>query len=143
MSYDYLDDLFRKNYKTGDKYVQVEQETIRLLVKINEKKVTFDEIDQGFLSIRKQLLEVDNTVVDEGSPSWLFYLLSFHFLKWHDWHVLRKMHDEHPEKFNTEELEQAYQEIVSREMDADFIDKCCYCLSELNTPKVKDALATQ
>ena len=141
MNYDYLYDIFRKNWKTNDKYVQVEQETIRLLVKINKQKVSVDEIDEGFLSISNQLNKIDNTVIDESSPSWLFYLLSFHFRKWHEWHILRKMHDEHPEKFNTDELEQRYHEIVSSDMDAEFIEKCWYFLSELNPEKVKAALS--
>lgn len=137
MSFDYLDDTFGKYRKAGSKYDEVEDKAISLIKGIVANTISFDEIAKGFNEVRIRLLELSNKSIDQEFPLWLNLFLGNVFYKWHQWHILRKMHTEDPEKFNEPGMEEQYQRIVNMGYDDMFIDKCQYCLEELkNAQKI-------
>lgn len=132
MSFDYLDDLFGKRVKTLPRYAAVEQEAIRLIVQLQRGEISHDTFCDGFTSVQKQMNELDDGTIESGYPLWLSQLIGFHFIKWRKWNYLRRMHREHPEQFNTPELEAQYCEIEQLDLDAQWMEKCRQCLEELS-----------
>lgn len=131
MSYDYINDTFGEVVKTSPKYQDVENEAIKLLLGIVQSRISYDEIFEGFESVARRLVELDDDTIRPGDPLWLSKFLAFHFIKWRDWYLLRKMYTEQPEKFNTEALQMKYREIEQMGLDESFFETCRYCLSEL------------
>ena len=131
MGYDYLNDLFGKHRKTASEYVRVEDDAIVLLFKVCNDEISFDELDEGFMSVRRKMVALDNHVVGEGYPLWIDRFLAFRFARWHKWHLLRKMHEERSEEFGTPELESQYQSIADMDLDNIFMEACRDCLKEL------------
>ncbi len=131
MSYDYINDTFGEVVKTSPKYQEVENEAIKLLLGVVKNCISYDEIFEGFESVRRRLVELDDHTTGPGYPLWLSEFLAFHFLKWRDWYLLQKMYKEHPEQFNTEDMQMEYQEIKEMEIDESFFETCTYCLREL------------
>lgn len=131
MSHDYINDAFGEVVETAPKYREVENDAIKLLSGIAKSRISYDEIFEGFESVRKRMAELDDNTIGPGYPLWLSDFLAFHFLKWRDWYMLRKIHTEQPEKFNTEALRRRYHEIERMEHDKSFFETCRYCLSEL------------
>ncbi len=131
MSYDYINDTFGEVVKTSPKYQEVENEAIKLLLRIARNSIAFDEIFEGFESVRRRLVELDDNTTGPGYPLWLSKFLAFHFLKWRDWYWLQKMDTEPPEQFNTEALQMEYHEIKQMGIDESFFETCKYCLNEL------------
>lgn len=131
MSYDYINDTFGEVVETAPKYREVENDAIKLLLRIAESRISYDEIFEGFEAVRRRMVELDDNTVGPGDPLWLSEFLAFHFLKWRDWYLLQKMYTEHPEKFNTEALQRRYREIKQMGHDKSFFETCKYCLMEL------------
>lgn len=135
MGFDYLNDLFGRFRKRKSKYTNVENEAIALLKLTIEGSLSYNEIDERFIELHKKYNELidngDEYVVDEDTPLWLNQFLAFRFRRWHQWHLLRRMHQEHPEKFSDPESEKQYQEILSMRYDRAFLEKCNLCLEEL------------
>ncbi len=130
MSYEYLDDLFGEHVKTSPKYVEVEQKAIKMLWQISalpRQELSYDEIFEGFESVRREYVELIGNTVESGQPLWLSNFLSYHFLEWANWYMLRKAFTERPEQFNSEELVNKYREIEQMDYDGKFFEKCKYC----------------
>lgn len=132
MSFDYLDDLFGKERPTTPRYAAVEQEAIRLLIRLHRGQISYDAFCDGFTAVQQQLIELDDHMVRAGDPLWLNQLIGFHFIKWRKWHYLRRMHREHPEQFNTPELDAQYREIEQMNFDGQWMERCRRCLEELS-----------
>ena len=131
MSYDYINDTFGEYVKTSPKYQEVEAQAIKLLERIVKESIAYDTIYDGFETIRRRMVELDDNTIGPGYPLWLSKFLAFHFLKWRDWYMLQKMYAEQPEKFSTEELQTRYREIVKMDLDKSLYETCKYCLKEL------------
>lgn len=133
MSYEYLDDLFGEQVETSPKYVKVELKAIEMLWRIiyldphNLQFSDYDEIYECFESIREEYIELIDHTVEPGQPLWLSNFLSYHFLEWADWYMLRKAYTEQPEQFNSEELVNKYRKIEQMDYDGKFFEKCKYC----------------
>lgn len=140
MSFDYINDTFGELTETLPKYREVERQAIMLLVEVVERKINSDAIYEGFEAVRVKMVELDDNTIEPGYPLWLSKFLAFHFIKWRDWYLLKKMHTECPERFDTEELQQKYSEIEAIRYDDTFYETCRYCVEELGfkvTPLTK------
>jgi len=131
MSCDYINDAFGEAVKTSPKYQEVENEAIKLLLGIVKIRISYDEIFEGFESVARRLVELDDDTIRPGYPLWLSKFFAFHFIKRRDWYLLRKMYTEQPEKFNTAALQMRYREIEQMELDESFFETCKYCLRKL------------
>ncbi len=131
MSHDYIYDTFGEVVKTSPKYQEVENEAIKLLLRISRNSISYDKIFEGFELARRRLVELDDNRIGPGYPLWLSKFLAFHFLKWRDWYLLQKIYIEQPEQFNTEDMQMGYREIKQMGLDESFFETCKYCLKEL------------
>lgn len=132
MSFSYISDLFGKLRKgRTTRFSGIERRTKALFNKIIDGKISYDEFYSQFQEISNEFAELRENVIDEDTPLWLNSFCAFVFLKWHSWHLLRVMHRDNPEKFNTPELEQQYQEIVGMRYDEWLKAKIRTCLKEL------------
>lgn len=132
MSFGYISDLFGKLRKgRTTRFSGIERRTKALFNKIIDGKISYDEFYSQFQEISNEFAELRENVIDEDTPLWLNSFCAFVFLKWHSWHLLRVMHRDNPEKFNTPELEQQYQEIVGMRYDEWLKAKIRTCLKEL------------
>lgn len=135
MSHEYLDDLFGEQVETSPKYVEAEQKAIKMLWKIStlpREKLSYDEIYEGFETVRKEFVELVDNTVEPGQPLWLSKFLSFNFLKWADWYMLRKAFTEHREQFDSEKSVNKYYEIEQMGHDEIFFKKCEYYFGKLH-----------
>lgn len=106
MSYDYLDDLFGESRRgRHTKYSDVEAKAAKALADIYAGRISYDEFYETFSAVAREFIDLCDSRFDEDTPLWLNMFSANVFLRWRDWHVLRKMHNEHPEKFGTPELE--------------------------------------
>lgn len=62
-------------------------------------------------------------VLSEETPFWITELISWHFIEWHQWHMLRRVSVELPERFN-ESLKEKYQEMECLNLDERFMETC-------------------
>lgn len=132
MSFGYISDLFGKLRKgRATRFSGIERRTKALFNKIIDGKISYDEFYSQFQEISNEFAELRENVIDEDTPLWLNSFCAFVFLKWRSWHLLRVMHRDNPEKFNTPELEQQYQEIVGMRYDEWLKAKIRTCLKEL------------
>jgi len=110
------------------KYHKVEREAINLVTKIANRELTFNDIDEGFVAIHKEMNnlmnEEDNVIeLSEETQFWITELISWHFIEWHQWHMLRRLSAELPERFN-ESLKEMYQEMECLNLDERFLEVC-------------------
>lgn len=132
MSFSYISDLFGKLRKgRTTRFSGIERRTKVLFNKIIDGEISYDEFYSQFQEISNEFAELRENVIDEDTPLWLNSFCAFVFLKWRSWHLLRVMHRDNPEKFNTPELEQQYQEIVGMRYDEWLKAKIRTCLKEL------------
>lgn len=132
MSFDYINDLFgkfRKGRKT--KFTDVENRAKNLLKNVYTHKISYDEFFDGYNTVIIEFRELMGNVIDEDTPLWMNEFSANIFLRWRDWHVLRKTFQEHPEKFNTPELINQYRRIESMKYDEWLKEKIKYCLDNL------------
>lgn len=110
-------------------YYNVEKDAIDLLSKISNRELTFNEIDEVFVAIHKKMNNLMNEdddgviVLSEETPFWITELISWHFIEWHQWHMLRRVSVELPERFN-ETLKEKYQEMECLNLDERFMETC-------------------
>lgn len=133
MSFNYILDTFKKIFKTSSKYEQIEKEAIGLIQlyyrgTIAHKKFYTKMME---LQVRLQAANPDN-VIDQGYPLWLSQFLGYAFYDWCNWYKLMLLHAEHPEKFNTPELEEDFQQLKAQNLDKVFREHCRNYLRELN-----------
>ena len=110
------------------KFYDVEKDALNLLAKISNRELSFNDIDEGFVAIHKEmnsLMKEDDDVIvlSEDTPFWITELISWHFIDWHQWHMLRRLSVELPEKFN-ESLKEKYKEIERLNLDEKFLGAC-------------------
>ena len=111
------------------KFYDVEKDALNLLAKISNRELSFNDIDEGFVAIHKEmnsLMKEDDDgviVLSEDTPYWITELISWHFIDWHQWHMLRRLSVELPEKFN-ESLKGKYQKIERLNLDEKFLAAC-------------------
>lgn len=113
------------------KFYDVEKNALNLLAKISNRELSFNDIDEGFVAIHKEmhsLMNEDDDVIllSEDTPFWITELISWHFIEWHQWHMLRRLSVELPEKFN-ESLKEKYKEIERLNLDEKFLGACDEC----------------
>ena len=113
------------------KYYNVEKDAVNLLAKISNRELTFHDIDEGFVAIHKEMNSLmsddgDVVVLSEETPFWITELISWHFIEWHQWHMLRRLSVELPERFN-EALKEKYQEMGRLNLDQKFLETCDEC----------------
>ena len=113
------------------KYYNVEKDAVNLLAKISNRDLNFNDIDEGFVSIHKEMNSLMNEdddviVLSEDTPFWITELISWHFIEWHQWHMLRRLSVELPERFN-ESLKEKYHEIERLNLDEKFLRACDEC----------------
>lgn len=133
MSFDYLNDLFgkfRKEKKT--KFTDLENRAKDLLIRMHRGAVSFDQFYEQFDGMMREFLELSSNIIDENTPIWMNMFGANVFCKWKTWHLLRKMHAEHPEKFSEPETEARYREIAALHYDEWLLSKIKYCISEFN-----------
>lgn len=132
MSYDYLDDLFGESRRgRHTKYSDVEAKAAKALADIYAGRISYDEFYETFSAVAREFIDLCDSRFDEDTPLWLNMFSANVFLRWRDWHVLRKMHNEHPEKVGTPELEKQYAEIAENDYDGWLRSKIKYCLENL------------
>ena len=92
------------------KFYDVEKDALNLLAKISNRELSFNDIDEGFVAIHKEmnsLMSEDDGVIvlSEDTPFWITELISWHFIDWHQWHMLRRLSVELPkiERLNLDE----------------------------------------
>lgn len=132
MGHDYINDLFgkfRKGRKT--KYSDLETKSQELMRKILNDKIGYEEFFTGFSGLISEFNALCGNVIDETTPLWFNSFSANVFLRWRDWHVLRKTFQEHPEKFNTSALFSQYRNIESMNYDGWLKEKIKYCLDNL------------
>lgn len=132
MSFDYINDLFgkfRRGRKT--KFSDLEDRAIRLMENLLLGQVSYDKFYTNFSGLIGEFRELCGNVIDESTPLWFNSFSANIFLRWRDWHALRKTFQEHPEKFNTPELMNQYRSIESMEYDEWLKEKIKYCLDNL------------
>ena len=110
------------------KFYDVEKDALNLLAKISNRELSFNDIDEGFVAIHKEMNSLMNEdddviVLSEDTPVWITELISWHFIDWHQWHMLRRLSVELPEKFN-ESLKGKYQKIERLNLDEKFLGAC-------------------
>ena len=110
------------------KFYDVEKDALNLLAKISNRELSFNDIDEGFVAIHKEMNSLMNEdddviVLSEDTPFWITELISWHFIDWHQWHMLRRLSVELPEKFN-ESLKEKYKEIERLNLDEKFLGAC-------------------
>lgn len=116
------------------KYYNVEKDAVNLLTKISNRELTFNDIDEGFVVIHNEMNNLMNEdddgviVLSEETPFWITELISWHFIEWHQWHMLRRLSVELPEKFN-ESLKEKYKEIERLNLDEKFLGACDECFA--------------
>ena len=113
------------------KFYDVEKDALNLLAKISNRELSFNDIDEGFVAIHKEmnsLMKEDDDVIvlSEDTPFWITELISWHFIDWHQWHMLRRLSVELPEKFN-ESLKRKYQEMERLNLDEKLLAACDEC----------------
>lgn len=113
------------------KFYDIEKDAINLLAKISNRELSFNDIDEGFVAIHKEMNSLMNEdddviVLSEDTPFWITELISWHFIDWHQWHMLRRLSVELPEKFN-ESLKGKYQEMECLNLDEKFLEACDEC----------------
>ena len=113
------------------KFYDVEKDALNLLAKISNRELSFNDIDEGFVAIHKEMNSLMNEdddviVLSEDTPFWITEFISWHFIDWHQWHMLRRLSVELPEKFN-ESLKGKYQEIERLNLDEKFLAACDEC----------------
>ena len=122
------------------KFYDVEKDALNLLAKISNRELSFNDIDEGFVAIHKEMNSLMNEdddviVLSEDTPFWITELISWHFIDWHQWHMLRRLSVELPEKFN-ESLKRKYQEIERLNLDEKFLAACDECFAMVKNKSV-------
>ena len=122
------------------KFYDVEKDALNLLAKISNRELSFNDIDEGFVAIHKEMNSLMNEdddviVLSEDTPFWITELISWHFIDWHQWHMLRRLSVELPEKFN-ESLKGKYQEIERLNLDEKFLAACDECFAMVKNKSV-------
>ncbi len=133
MSHDYINDLFgkfRKGRKT--KFSDLEAKAKKIMSDILKDEITYDEFFTGFNKLIGEFNELCRNIIDETTLLWFNSFSANIFLRWRDWHFLRKTYQEHPEKFNTPELMSRYNSIESMNFDGWLKEKIKYCLDNLS-----------
>lgn len=132
MSYDYLNDLFGKfRRKKKTKFTDVENEARNILNLTYNRQITYDEFYKRFNKVIAEFLELTGNCIDEDTPLWINQFGGNVFARWRQWHILRVAHSQHPEQFNTPELEAQFREIEAMNYDRWLMDKIKYCLDNL------------
>lgn len=129
MSFDYINDLFgkfRKGRKT--KFTDVENRAKKLLKNVYNHKISYDKFFDGYNAIMIEFRELMGNTINQDTPLWMSEFGANIFLRWRDWYILRKTHEEHPEKFNTPQLEAQFRSIESMNYDKWLREKIRYCL---------------
>lgn len=132
MSFDYINDLFgrfRKGRKT--KFSDLENRAKRLLENLLLDQVSYDKFSTNFSGLIGEFRELSGNVIDENTPLWFNSFSANIFLRWRDWHTLRKTFQDQPEKFNTPELISQYRKIEAMNYDDWLKEKIKYCLDNL------------
>lgn len=132
MSYNYISDLFgrfRKGRKS--KYSDLETKAKVFMKNILNDEIEYDEFFTGFSGLINEFNALCGNVIDENTPLWFNSFNANVFMRWRNWHVLRKTFNEHPEKFNTPELMSQYKNIESMNYDGWLKEKIKYCLNNL------------
>lgn len=132
MSHDYISDLFgrfRKGRK--NKFSDLEDKSKGIMKKVLRDEISYDEFFTQFNELIKEFNELCGDVIDENTPLWFNSFSANIFLRWRDWHCLRKAFQEHPEKFNTPELASRYRSIEAMHYDEWIKEKIRYCLENL------------
>lgn len=109
MGYEYINDLFgkfRKGRKT--KYSGLETKAQELMKKILNDEIGYEDFFTGFSGLKNEFNTLCGNVIDENTPLWFNTFSATVFLRWRDWHFLRKTFQENPEKFNTPALLSQY-----------------------------------
>lgn len=132
MSHDNIKDLsrrFRKGKKT--KFSDLEMRSKRLMENLLLEQVSYDKFYTNFSGLIGEFRELCGNAIDENTPLWFNSFSANIFLRWRDWHALRKTFQEYPEKFNTPELMAQYRNIESMNYDEWLKEKVRYCLDHL------------
>ena len=132
MSHSYINDLFgifRKGKKT--KFSDLEDRSKSVMKGILNGKISYDDFFVEFSKLIGDFNELCGNVIDENTPLWFNSFSANIFLRWRDWHCLRKTYQDHPEKFNTPELLAQYRSIEAMNYDDWLKDKIRYCLENL------------
>ena len=132
MSHNYVNDLFgrfRKGKKT--KFSDLETKAKDLMKDILNNKIEYDEFFTGFSGLINGFHALCGNVINQDTPLWFNSFSANIFLRWRNWHILRKTFKEHPEQFNTPELLAQYKNIESMNYDGWLKDKIKYCLDNL------------
>lgn len=132
MSFDYINDLFekfRKGRKT--KFTDVENSAKKLLKNVHNHKISEDEFFDSYNAILIEFSELMGNTINQDTPLWMSEFGANIFLRWRDWYILRKTHEEHPEKFNTPQLEAQFRSIESMNYDKWLREKIRFCLKNL------------
>ena len=129
MSFDYLNDLFGKFRKRKiTRFSDIENRAKSLLNSIFNQQMSYDDFAKQFGETLIQFQELMGNVIDQDTPLWLNQFGANVFLRWRDWHNLRKTYKTFPEKFNIPELEAQYKSIELMNYDDWLMSKIKYCL---------------
>ncbi len=129
MSFDYIDDLFGK-FRNGrkPKFTDVENRAEKFLKNVYNRKISYDEFFDGYNAVMIEFKKLLGNTIDQDIPLWMSEFSANIFLRWRDWHILRKTYDEYPEKFTTPQFETQFWSIESMDYDKWLREKIGYCL---------------
>lgn len=133
MSFDYLNDPFGKSRAgSQSKFTDLEKRAKDILWRMHGGRLSYDEFFEAFTKILKEFNELSGKEINQDTPLWINMFGANVFLRWRDWHLLRTMYANHPERFNTPELKEEYRNIEDMNLDRWLKDKIEYCVNNFS-----------
>ncbi len=136
MSYDYLDDLFGKaRGQRTTRFSDVEAKAVGLIRRWAEGNIDEDAFAESFRGVQQEfsglLGEGNAYTIDEDTPLWLLQFISNRFIRWHQFHQLKRRVESDPSVLSDEGMRRNYAAICRMGIDEEFMDACRLCLREL------------
>lgn len=136
MSYDYLNDLFGKGRgQRTTRFSDVEAKAVGLIRRWAEGNIDEDAFAEGFRGVQQEFLgligEGNAYTIDEDTPLWLLQFISNRFIRWHQFHQLKRRVESDPSVLSDEGMRRNYADICRMGIDEEFMDACRLCLREL------------
>ena len=132
MSYDYLDDLFGKaRGQRTTRFSDVEAKAVGLIRRWAEGSIDEDAFAEGFRGVQQEFSGLLGDTIDEDTPLWLLQFISNRFIRWHQFHQLKRRVESDPSVLSDEGMRRNYAAICRRGLDAEFMDASRLCLREL------------
>ena len=143
MNFDYIHDLFGKHRRQASRFSAIEKQAIGLLQQFVDGAIDEPAFDEAFTAVRQTFMEMlksgdgNSYTIDEDTPLWLNLFIANHFLRWQQFHQLRRYIGRHPELLDDENFRQRYEAICHQDIDRKFREACLLCLQETGEKKEK------